>query len=362
MTPKISIIIPVYNTEKYLAKCLYTAINQTLKDIEIIVIDDASTDNSLKIIKNFQEKDLRIQLIAFTKNKGNGIGRNTALKKAKGDYILFLDSDDWLEKQTAELMYTKAISKNYEMVLIGYKQIIETTNEIIQMLPSYQEDAPNFYNYFLMNTKGFGLMPWCYLYSRELLKNNKITFTEGIYFEDINFVARAIFNTKKIGVINKTPLYNYLIHEKSITGQLTKKKIEDLYTAHVYLKEFLIEKNLFETFQKEYLICFLVYCVKFSFSGYFKMNKKERDTELDEFMKSIRKSDLLENNSISLIKEIAENYRSEENTYKHFKNAYQFLGAVKHYYTPYKYIFKIFTFFESVKELKTNINLGLWYI
>ena len=108
MTPKVSVIIPVYNTEKYLHHCLTSAINQTLKEIEIIVINDASTDKSLTIIQKFTEKDNRIHLINFTKNKGNGIGRNTALKKAKGTYILFLDADDWFEKEAAELLYKKA--------------------------------------------------------------------------------------------------------------------------------------------------------------------------------------------------------------------------------------------------------------
>ena len=108
MQPKISILIPVYNTEKYLHQCLTSAIEQTLQEIEIIVVNDASTDGSLAIIQVFQKKDKRIQLIDFKENQGNGIGRNKAIQKATGEYVLFLDADDWLEKSTAELTYQKA--------------------------------------------------------------------------------------------------------------------------------------------------------------------------------------------------------------------------------------------------------------
>lgn len=123
MIPKVSIIIPVYNTEKYLTQCLSSALNQTLKEIEIIVVNDASTDRSLNIIQEFKKKDNRIQLINFEKNKGNGIGRNTALNKAKGNYILFLDSDDWLENKAAEVCYIQAEKRKYELLLLSYNEI-----------------------------------------------------------------------------------------------------------------------------------------------------------------------------------------------------------------------------------------------
>ena len=127
--PKISIIIPVYNTEKYLHQCLNSAIGQTLQDLEIIVVNDASTDRCLKIIQALQKIDNRIQLINFTENKGNGIGRNTALKQAKGKYVLFLDADDWLEKSAAELLYLKAQNECCKIVLMGYLQHFVNTKK-----------------------------------------------------------------------------------------------------------------------------------------------------------------------------------------------------------------------------------------
>ena len=93
--PKVSVIIPVYNTEKYLKKCLDSVCNQTLSDIEIICIDDCSTDNSLNILKEYTLKDNRIKLIEFKENKGAAVARNTGIDEAKGEYIGFIDSDDY---------------------------------------------------------------------------------------------------------------------------------------------------------------------------------------------------------------------------------------------------------------------------
>lgn len=338
--PKVSVIIPVYNTELYLDRCLTSAICQTLHDIEMIVVNDASTDRSLQIIQKFQKKDQRIQLINFRKNKGNGIGRNTALKKAKGKYVLFLDADDWLENKAAELLYRKAESKNYNLVIMGYLQHFQSSRKIQFMHVAYEEQDARFHNYFLLHTKGFGSMPWVYFYSKKLLIDNNVVFTEGVYFEDVNFVAKAIFTVDRIGVLN-LPLYHYLIHKESITGFLTKKKINDLFEVHIALKEFLIAHNLFEKYEKEYLIRFLIYCLEYSFLGYFKMPKKQRDQELDAFMNAIRKSDVMCFESLNILKDFSNQYREDKLTYKHWTSAYQFLGSVRKYYKLYRCLYKI---------------------
>ena len=348
---KVSVIIPVYNAEKYLYRCLNSAICQTLKDIEIIIVNDASTDNSLQIIQEFQAVDKRIKLINFPKNKGNGIGRNTALKKARGQFILFLDADDWLEEFAIETLYLKAISEGVKIVLMGYRQHFVASSKNITMLPSYETNDPNIYRYFLTHRKGFGSMPWCYFYSRSLLMDNDITFTEGVYFEDVNFVAQAIFNVKVIGVVSGFPLYNYLVHKESITGFLTKKKIEDLFVVHILLKEYLIKKGVFEKFEKEYLIRFLVYCIEFSFLGFFKMKNKDMDAELKMFMNDIRTSEVMSLDNISVLKGAAEDCKSEKLTSKHLLSAYNFLGAIRTFYKPYRFVYKtkyrIFNFFKN---------------
>ena len=248
--PKISIIIPVYNSEEFLEQCLNSAINQTLQDIEIVVINDASTDSSLQMIKEFQTKDKRIKLIDFKENKGNGYGRNEGVKTAKGKFILFLDSDDWLENTVAELTYKKAVESDYKIVVFGYTQHItflknEKKNKELY-LPSVEDENTDFFYYFMMHRKGMYSMPWIYLFSRALLIENKIEFSVGIYFEDIIFVTKALNNIQKIGVINDIPLYNYRIRKNSITQSLSKKKIDDNFTAHVYFKEYLEASSIFK--------------------------------------------------------------------------------------------------------------------
>lgn len=345
MNLKIAILIPVYNTEKYLHQCLTSAIEQTLEEIEIIVVNDASTDGSLAIIQEFQKKDSRIHLINFTENQGNGVGRNTAIQNATAEYILFLDSDDWLEHNAAELTYNKAKSENYQVLIFGFTQHIDFNkrkNTKKEKLPFYLEEDKEFYKYFLMHRNGVYPMPWIYLISRKLLNENKITFSEDIYFEDLIFVTKVLYYIDKIGVINHLPLYNYRIRQHSIMQSTSKKKIDDLYSAHNYLKEFLKEKEIFKQYQEAYLVRFLVDCVAFSFMDYFKMSQNQKDKELNDFMKSIRKSTILSKDNLLLIKEVSKELPPKEKERKrHYKIAFRFLIGIRYYYYYSKFMNKL---------------------
>ena len=114
--PKVSVIIPVFNTEKYLRKCLNSVCNQTLKDIEIICVNDSSTDDSLEILKEYAAKDERIKLINFIENKGAAAARNAGIDIARGEYIGFVDCDDYIDLDFYEKLYSKAIELNFECV------------------------------------------------------------------------------------------------------------------------------------------------------------------------------------------------------------------------------------------------------
>ena len=126
--PKVSIIIPVFNAEKYLEKCLDSLVNQTLEDIEIICIDDGSTDNSLEILKTYEQKDKRIKVLQQT-NKKQGAARNYGIREAIGEYIGFVDSDDWAELDMFEKLYNKAISTDSDITMckvIDYNENTKT--------------------------------------------------------------------------------------------------------------------------------------------------------------------------------------------------------------------------------------------
>ncbi len=115
----VSVIIPVYNTEKYLRKCLDSVCNQTLKDIEIICVNDCSSDDSLAILQEYASQDNRIKIINFTQNKGVAIARNTAIDEAKGEYIGFVDSDDYIDLDFYEKLYNKAVETGAEVAIGG---------------------------------------------------------------------------------------------------------------------------------------------------------------------------------------------------------------------------------------------------
>lgn len=205
----ISIIIPVYNTEKFLKKCLESLINQTKKELEFIIINDGSKDNSDKLIKEF--KDDRIK---YYKNKNHGIGktRNFGIDKAQGKYMMFLDSDDYLEKNACELLFNEAEKNNYDIVVCDYYKVFANGEKQEFTIPYFKPSSLK-ENNKLLNIINLG--PCNKIYKTELIKNN-IYFLEDLKYEDTTFVAEAIYKAKKIGKINKC-LHDYNIRENSET-------------------------------------------------------------------------------------------------------------------------------------------------
>lgn len=206
---KVSLIVPIYNTSKYLDKCINSLINQTLKDIEIILINDGSLDNSEEIIKKY--KDKRIKYIK-KENEGIGKTRNLGINTAKGKYIAFVDSDDYLELDFCEKMYEKAINDNCDLVICDYYKDFNDIKKEINYI-SFQDTNLKKYPK-LINEINLG--PCNKLYLLELLKNNNIFFVENLKYEDAPFVINALINSKNIGKVNKY-LTNYVIHENSET-------------------------------------------------------------------------------------------------------------------------------------------------
>ncbi len=125
---KISVILPIYNTSKYLRQCLDSIVNQTLKDIEIICIDDGSTDNSLDIVKEYTAKDPRVKFLTQP-NQGQGVARNKGIDLAEGEYIGFVDTDDWIELNMYQKMYTTAIENNCDLVFCNYERFYEKSKK-----------------------------------------------------------------------------------------------------------------------------------------------------------------------------------------------------------------------------------------
>ena len=226
---KISLIVPVYNTGKYLNKCLESLISQTYKDIEIIIINDGSTDNSEEIIKSY--KDKRIKYFS-KKNEGIGKTRNLGIEKSNGEYLAFVDSDDYLSEFFCEKMLKKAFGDNCDIVICNY--YVDHDNQLkkidfIDFLDTSLTETPS-----LINSVNLG--PCNKIYKKDLLSKNNIKFIENLKYEDAPFVVKALLNAKRIGKINDYLTY-YVIHEKSETTIRDKKIFDILKIVDMIVKE-----------------------------------------------------------------------------------------------------------------------------
>lgn len=231
---KISVIVPVYNMSKYLNKCLDSLVNQTFKDYEIIIINDGSTDNSLDIIKEY--KNRYPDLIIYYDNQNQGISktRNQGIEVSKGEYIMFIDSDDYVDTTILEKAYKKAINDNLDMVVFDYYDVYEKTNQIIEhKLPDF-----NITNILgtplLLNQINYS--PWNKLYKKELWLNNKFPVLK---YEDLGVLPRVYLESKRIGKINECLNY-YLIRNNSETTTMNNKIFDILKIMELnntYFKE-----------------------------------------------------------------------------------------------------------------------------
>ena len=224
--PLVSVIVPVYNVENYLRQCLDSIINQTLKDIEIICVDDGSTDKSLDILKEYKEKDDRITILQ-QQNQYAGVARNNGLKIAKGEYLSFLDSDDFFKPEMLEEMYNKAKEDNSDVVVceyLRYDNISQTVEEHIKINEKFITASP--FSFKDMPNKLCGIChpnPWTKLFKKELFVKNKLKFDNTICFNDFTCVMTALAISDKIAVINKPFIYYRTNQSSNLTGSISKK-------------------------------------------------------------------------------------------------------------------------------------------
>jgi glycosyltransferase involved in cell wall biosynthesis len=259
MKIKVSVIIPVYNVEKYLKKCLDSVINQTLKEIEIIIVNDGSTDSSLKICQEYEQKDKRIHLIN-QKNSGLGIARNNAIKYAQGEFVCFLDSDDSLDLVTLQTTYNKANKDKSDIVVFGFERIDETTNRIIQTRDDLHSDLNILNNkqfFSRVISANFKHMVCSMIIKRNLFITYNLKFPAALH-EDLYVVPQLFYYAKKTSFIYEN-YYKWLIRKNSITSTITQKHIDGIITAIFYIKSFLLKENILNTYKSEFTRFYLIY-------------------------------------------------------------------------------------------------------
>lgn len=236
----LSIVVPVYNVEKYLKKCVESLINQTYKNIEILLIDDGSTDNSLLICKSFEKKDKRIKII-HKKNGGLSDARNVGIDNSKGEYIILVDSDDYIELDSCEIMLE--YFKSGADIIAGNAYRIEDNKKNNMNHISHDKIISG--EEFLL--KGFKekcipMASWLLIYKRSFLEENQLRFKVGIFHEDEEFTPRALLVAKTV-CSSSVYFYNYIIRDNSITTKKDKSKnAKDLYLTFCELEQ--INKTL----------------------------------------------------------------------------------------------------------------------
>lgn|SRR5574344_209850 len=237
---KISIIIPVYNSEKFLQECLKTVTGQSLKELEIICIDDGSTDNSLKILEDFAKKDNRIKILKSSQ-AGPSIARNLGLEQARGEFIGFVDSDDRIDLDFYEKLYNAAKENDAE---IACASILKTYTNKNKFFIKYtkKEVADEIYEKLSLAKMRTHNYIWNKIYKHSALATSNIKFPEGLYFEDIVYTTKILYALKRLITVPDIKYY-YRNNPLSIVNRATKKKREDYKTAIEMVKEFAEDKG-----------------------------------------------------------------------------------------------------------------------
>lgn len=236
--PKFSIIIPVYNVEEYIKKCLDSAFSQTEKDFEVIVVNDGTKDNSMDIVKKYKVKTIN------QKNSGLSAARNRGVQEAKGEYIIFLDSDDYLEKNLLREI-KKSLKNNPDLVRFQIKE------KYPEKESKYEEKAFT----GLSGEKAFAKIAkyhfvenaWCYAIKRKYYLEENFEFKKGTIHEDFGLIPLIIMKAKVVNSISYIG-YNYVQRQGSIMSsknyEKTKQKVEDTYNHYLFLEEEINKTNL----------------------------------------------------------------------------------------------------------------------
>lgn len=305
----VSVIVPIYNAQEYLVECIETIVNQTLTEIEIIFINDGSTDNSLDILNKYAKQDNRITIIN-QENAGAGASRNSGLKIARGKYLSFLDADDFFEPDMLKKAYQKAENTNAEICIFRSKSYDNNTKQTTPMtyaicdflLPEKDVFSSTEVKKDIFKTcVGWA---WDKLFLTDFIKSNNIIFQDLRTTNDLFFVYASLVTANKITVLDETLIY----HRENTTTSLSKtreKSSECFYYALTELKTYLIKNDLYTRYKIDYIN----YALHFSLWQLTTLNiqsaehiyNKLKNSWFDEF-----EIDTLESSNIYRLKEFKE--------------------------------------------------------
>ena len=252
---KLSIIIPVYNTKKYIRKCLDSILNQNFEGLEIILVNDGSTDDTPEILREYEKKYPDKIIVIDKENGGQGSARNVGMKIAKGDYITFVDSDDYIKENMYQEMYDMATEGNYDIVVCGVEDVYEKNGACnvrslfdkkdISVADAIVNSIPSVCNK---------------IYRKTLFKQKKMLFDEHIGYEDFPYSMQLLMNAKRIGYIDK-PFYEYVQRIKSSMHNENIIKNLDIIKGYEQIVEYAKKNNIYKKYDEEihYLLLKEVY-------------------------------------------------------------------------------------------------------
>jgi len=275
----VSVIVPIYNVELYLEKYINSIINQTYKNLEIILVNDGSTDNSLQICEKFINKDKRIKIIN-KKNGGLSDARNKGIEKSSGKYLAFIDSDDYIDYNMIENLYNDIKKYDADISIVNYEKIFEDgniQNENFSKNDFLVMDRETAIKNLLDNTL-FGNYAWNKLYKKELF--NDIRYPFGRKMEDLGTTYKLFFKSN-IVVYNPTKLYYYLQRNDSILHNIDLKFIQDQYELTIERYKYLKDKYKTLKENDEYLYNYLIH--EYGMLCRIETIKKEVDLMLKRF-------------------------------------------------------------------------------
>ena len=285
--PKVSVVIPVYNVERFLNESISSLLNQTLEDIELICVNDGSPDNSLEILNGFAAKDSRVKVISKP-NGGCGSARNRALDEASGEYIYFFDPDDYVLPNALEELYANATSNDSDLVMFKIARFFEDNPEIDYSMPFYnfdeiftEVDFNNFtftykdIKHYVMNS---AFAPWSKLYKKEYLDSyDDFRFDLGVAFDDVPFHVKSVLRAKKISF---APDYYYHYRWDNPTSvNNTSSNGVDIMKIVDLVEEFIVREGYFEELKDEFFYFkvnqIVMYMVSSHSEDYFQLAKNK---------------------------------------------------------------------------------------
>lgn len=264
---KVSVIIPIYNAYDYLRPALDSVVYQTLRDIEIICIDDGSTDRSLEILKEYQKSDDRVRIVTEA-NAGPGLARNNGLGRARGDYVAFLDADDFYEPNFLELLYERAVKDNLDIAIAGYdiynsQRAIFTRTEEAERVEIFDGGAITSKsqnpNEILLSTTGSA---WNKMFRRSFIIDKELKFLPEVKtYEDVYFTVSALSLAERVARIPEI-LIHHRIHSEQARSKVLRKNFNQIPAVFVKIKEFLMKRGMYAPLFTSFLNLSVTRCYK----------------------------------------------------------------------------------------------------